>query len=245
MRYAIFSDIHANLEAFQAVIHSYQQENIDVYLCLGDIVGYGVDYAQCIRRLKELKAIAIAGNHEWGVCGKSALENFTTLTQAAVVWTSQRLKPEESGFLGSLPLVYNAEDFVLVHSSLETPEKFYYLNNYDEAANTFHLLKKSLCFVGHTHKPGVYIEGGDKIMFSSCANLPRDIRLEADKRYIINVGSVGQPRDRDNRASFAIYDSQDKLVQIKRVDYDLESAQRKILEAGLPEELALRLAEGR
>ncbi len=245
MRYAIFSDIHANLEAFQAVIRSYQQENIDCYLCLGDIVGYGVDYAECIRRLKELKAIAIAGNHEWGVCGKSALENFTPLTQTAVTWTSQRLNQEESGFLGSLPLVYNGEDFVLVHSSLETPEEFYYLNNYDEAGNTFDLLKKSLCFVGHTHKPGVYIEGRDKTMFCPYSDLKPDIRLEADKRYIINVGSVGQPRDRDRRASFAVYDTRTRLVQIKRVDYNLELAQRKILEAGLPQELALRLAEGR
>lgn len=239
MRYAIFSDVHANLEAFQAVLSAYQKENIDYYFCLGDIVGYGTDYSECIRLIKELKAVSIAGNHEWGVCGKLPLESFTPLAKEAVVWTSKRLNPGELVFLGSLPLVYSLEDFVLVHSSLETPEEFYYLNNYDEAYNTFNLLKKSACFIGHTHKPGIFVEENSLLSFRKAGTL----QFEENKRYIINVGSVGQSRDGDWRASFAVYDSSSKIVEIKRIGYDVETAQKKILASGLSEELALRLSQ--
>ncbi len=241
MRYAIFSDVHSNLEAFQAVLLAYQKENIDHYLCLGDIVGYGADPSECIRLIKELKVITVAGNHEWGVCGKSPLENFTPLAKEAVAWTAKRLNPEELSFLGSLPLTHSLEDFVLVHSSLETPEEFYYLNNYDEAYNTFNLLKKNACFIGHTHKPGVFVQENALLSFRKGGTL----QLEENKKYIINVGSVGQSRDGDWRASIAVYDSSSRTVEIKRIGYDVETAQKKILACGLPEELALRLsAEG-
>ena len=179
MRYAIFSDVHSNLEAFQAVLLAYQNENIDHYLCLGDIVGYGTDYSQCIRLIKELKAVTVAGNHEWGVCGKLPLESFTPLAKEAVAWTSKRLNPEELSFLGSLPLTHSLEDFVLAHSSLETPEEFYYLNNYDQAYNTFNLLRKTACFIGHTHKPGIFVQENALLSFCKVGTL----RLEENKKY--------------------------------------------------------------
>ena len=238
MRYAIFSDVHSNLEAFQAVRLAYQNENIDHYLCLGDIVGYGTDYSQCIRLIKELKAVTVAGNHEWGVCGKLPLESFTPLAKEAVAWTAKRLNPEELSFLGSLPLTHSLEDFVLAHSSLETPEEFYYLNNYDQAYNTFNLLRKTACFIGHTHKPGIFVQENALLSFCKAGTL----RLEENKRYIINAGSVGQSRDGDWRASFAVYDSSSKTVEIKRIAYDVKTTQKKILACGLTEELALRLS---
>ena len=241
MRYGIFSDIHSNLEALDAVIEACKNEQIERYLCIGDIVSYGANPCECIQKVKELKAVIVAGNHEWGVCAKFGLENFTPLAQAGIEWTARVISRTELDFLGSLPLIQREENFVLAHSTLDMPKEFYYLDTYDEASRTFAFLDAQVCFVGHTHKPKVFIER-DGELFSKALDV---LRLEDDKRYIINVGSVGQPRDYDPRACLVIYDTLAETIELKRVAYDLRAAQEKIIKAGLPKALAVRLAEGR
>lgn len=241
MRYGIISDIHSNLEALNAALGFYKEEKIDRYLCLGDIVSYGPDPSRCIQIVRELKADIVAGNHEWGVCAKSKLNSFTDLAQEALIWTKKALKEQELDFLGGLPLVYEEENFILVHASPNSPADFYYLNNMDEADTGFTALKKQVCFVGHTHWPGVFVERDKEIFYKPLKLL----ELEDNKRYIINAGSIGQPRDRDYRACAVIYDSDVKTIELRRVEYDFRPTQEKILKSGLPESLARRLADGR
>ena len=241
MRYGIFSDIHSNVEALDAALEVYKKEGIERYLCLGDIVSYGPDPSQCIQIVRELKAKVIAGNHEWGVCAKSKLEDFTDIAQEALIWTKDALKEQELDFLGALPLVYEEENFILVHGSLDSPADFYYLNDMKDADRSLAALKKQVCFVGHTHRPGVFVERDEDLFFKPL----KVLELEDNKRYIVNVGSIGQPRDRDCRACVVIYDTDTRTIELKRVEYDFRRTQEKILKSGLPESLAWRLAEGR
>lgn len=241
MRYGIFSDIHSNLEALNAALEAYKKENIERYLCVGDIISYGADPSPCIKIVRELKVVIVAGNHEWGVCDKIGLENFTDIAQEALVWTKAVLKEHERDFLSGLPLTYEEENFILVHGSLNHPADFNYLENMEEADMGFTQLKKQVCFVGHTHRPGVFVERDKELFYKPLKALV----LEDNKKYIVNVGSIGQPRDRDCRASLVVYDSDAKIIELKRVEYDFKRTQEKILKSGLPEFLALRLAEGR
>lgn len=241
MRYGIFSDIHSNLEAFKAVIDAYQTEHIDRYLCIGDIVGYAANPLECIQLIKGLNAGIVAGNHDWGSSGKFDLEYFNPSAKEALVWTGSILSRAEKDFLCSLPLTYQEENFVLVHGSLDNPQEFYYLNNHEAAFAAFAVLKKQICFVGHTHTPGVFVELEDNLFYKALGIL----QLEGCKRYIVNVGSVGQPRDRDPRAAYVIYDTDKETIELKRIAYDISAVQEKILNAGLPDFLASRLAQGK
>jgi diadenosine tetraphosphatase ApaH/serine/threonine PP2A family protein phosphatase len=241
MRYGIFSDVHSNLEALSAVISAYKHERIDRYLCIGDIVGYATDCHDCIRLVKDLKARIVAGNHDWGASGQLDLEYFNPSAKEALVWTAKVLSQAESDFLRGLPLAHSEENFILVHATLDSPQEFYYLNNYDEAERTFALLDRQICFVGHTHRPGVFVETQENLFYKPLGKL----QLEDKKRYIINVGSVGQPRDADTRAAYVIYDTEAKTVQLERISYNFKITQEKIFQAGLPEFLAARLGEGK
>lgn len=241
MRYGIFSDVHSNLEAFKAVIGAYQTEHIDRYLCIGDIVGYAANPLECIQLIKGLNAGIVAGNHDWGSSGKFDLEYFNPSAKEALVWTSSILGKAEKDFLSGLPLVHEEENFVLAHGSMDNPQEFHYLNNHEAAFADFAVLKKQICFIGHTHRPGVFVELDDNLFYKALGIL----ELEGRKRYLVNVGSVGQPRDRDPRAAYVIYDTDQKAVELKRIAYDISAVQDKILNAGLPDFFASRLAEGK
>lgn len=241
MRYGIFSDIHSNLEAFRAVIDAYQREHIDRYLCIGDIVGYAANPLECVQLIKGLDAGIVAGNHDWGSSGKFDLEYFTLSAREALVWTSSILGRAEKDFLCSLPLMHEEENFVLAHGSLDNPQEFHYLNNHEAAFADFTVLKKQICFIGHTHRPGVFVELDDNLFYKALGTL----EIEGRKRYIVNVGSVGQPRDRDPRAAYVVYDTDQKAVELKRIAYDISAVQEKILNAGLPDFFASRLAQGK
>ncbi len=242
MRYGIFSDIHSNLEALEAVIKAYESEKIDMYLCLGDLVGYGANPVECIQIVKDIAQMIIAGNHDWAVAGLFSLEYFNDWAKQAVIWTQRKMDLTNHNFLASLRFIYENEDFTLVHGSLNSPQEFHYITDISEAAQTFRLMNKSICFVGHTHVGGVFIQDKDgRIDFQRETRF----KLQEGYRYIVNVGSVGQPRDGDNKASFCIYDIERKEVLIKRVGYDIKSAQEKILACGLPSFLAARLSVGR
>jgi predicted phosphodiesterase len=242
MRYAILSDIHGNLEAFKAVLDALSDEMIESYLSVGDVVGYGADPKECIRLLRSLNPqVLIAGNHEWGILGLKELDYFNELAQKVISWTKAILDKDELDYLKSFSLVYNDERMSLVHGTLNDPEEFYYIFDPDDADATMNKMSGSICFVGHSHVPGIFASNHTKIeSFDS-----RKIRVDYERKYIINVGSIGQPRDGDPRASYAIYDDEEALLEIKRVEYDVKKTQAKILKAGLPARLADRLSEGR
>mgnify|MGYP000038160429 CR=1 FL=1 len=242
MRWGIFSDVHSNLEAFQAVIKAYESQGIDSYLCLGDVVGYGANPAECIKLTRDIARITIAGNHDWAVAGLFSLDYFNEWAKQAVLWTQRRINSADLSFLSSLGLVYEDEDFVIVHGTLNSPEEFDYLLDTFQARQNFRLMKKRLCFIGHTHSAGIFIQDKEgRIDYQR----EEELKLQEGCRYIVNVGSVGQPRDGSSKASFCIYDSSKQEIFIKRIPYDVESAQKKIIVAGLPSFLAARLSTGR
>lgn len=242
MRYALISDIHGNLEALQAVLDALSKEKVGGYLCIGDVVGYGADPKECIRLVRSLDPEAlIAGNHEWGVLGLLSIEYFNEYAAEAILWTKGVLNKDELDYLRSFKLVHEENPLTLVHGTLEEPAEFYYLFGADEASITMNLMKTPVCFVGHTHVAGIFYLHDDEVQYTQ--NPAR--KIHPDKRYVVNPGSIGQPRDRDPRASFAVYDTESGSLDIKRVPYDIKLAQSKILKAGLPPVLAHRLAEGR
>ncbi len=241
MRYAIFSDIHSNLEALQVVIEAYKNERIDQYLSLGDIVGYASNPKECIKRIEELAASSIAGNHDWATADLFSIEYFNTEAGRAITWTKRNLDDKSKYFLGNLKLTYKNKDLTLVHGTLENPEDFNYMTDAYIAQKSFNLLENDICFVGHTHEPCSFMQDKSmRIIYSK----ESAIKIKDDARYIINVGSVGQPRDNDKRAAYCIYDTEKKEVLIKRVDYDIQAARKKIIEAGLPKFLGDRLLSG-
>jgi len=241
MRYAVFSDVHSNLEAFLACLDFLKNAKIDKYLFLGDIVGYGVDPKECISLLRALNASCVAGNHDWAAVGLTDIEYFNTDAKRAVLWTMENISEADRLFLSGLELVKEADDHCLVHGTLNHPEEFDYMEGVLQATKDFFALKTKICFLGHSHRPGIFIEEKDGILYKEVEALT----LENGRRYIVNAGSVGQPRDGDPRACFCIYDQEDLSFQFQRVSYDVAKAQKKIIGAGLPESLALRLSLGR
>jgi len=241
MRYGIFSDIHSNLEALEAVLNAFQTEHIDAYLCVGDIVGYGADPNACIARIQALGAVTVAGNHDWASVGLIPTYDFNPEALAAVAWTKEKLDPLGRQYLASLPLVYTAKEFVLVHGSLDMPQNFKYLVNVYDTQASFQKLEAAVCFVGHTHVPVAFIRdpfGSVTYQDIGC------LSLEPGRQYIVNTGSVGQPRDSVPKAAYCIFDTGSRTVEIKRVVYEVFTARRKIIEAGLPQFLGDRLLTG-
>ena len=242
MRYAVISDIHGNLEAFEGVLGAISQDRVDGYLFVGDVVGYGANPKECIKKLRALEpAVAIAGNHEWGVIDKLDISFFTETARDAILWTKKALDKEDIGYIESLPLVYEDEKITLVHGALNMPEEFYYVFDTEDAYVTLNQMKNSLCFVGHSHVPGIFASDHTKVEYFERT----DVKIDSERRYLVNVGSVGQPRDGNPAASYAVYDDEEFTVEIKRANYDVKKAQDKIIKAGLPAELAARLSEGR
>lgn len=242
MRYALISDIHGNLEALEAVLKCLASEDIDEYICAGDIVGYGANPRECIEAVRSIDPkILVAGNHEWGVLGLLDIDYFSENAAAAIIWAKGVLERGELEYLKSFKLSASLEDFTVVHGSLEEPARFNYVLDGNDARRTIELLKTPLCFVGHTHIPGIFYYDEDRVV---CSEGPA-LNVDRSRKYVINIGSVGQPRDGDRRAGFAIYDTGSGRVEIRRIDYNFERAQYKILGSGLPQRLAERLAEGR
>ncbi|MBL7084872.1 MAG: metallophosphoesterase family protein [Candidatus Omnitrophica bacterium] len=241
MRYGVFSDIHGNLEAQEAVLAALAEERIDKYLCLGDIVGYGADPGECIAKIRRLNPVTIAGNHDWAAVELFDLTYFNPAAKEAVLWTADNITYEDKEFLKNLELVYQEDELTLVHGSLRSPEQFEYILDIFSATQTFQLLRTKICFIGHSHVPGAFIREGENYTFS----FQTKIKPKASQVYIVNAGSVGQPRDGNPKGSYVVYDSESKELQIKRVSYDIRKAQVKIIKAGLPKILAERLALGR
>ena len=241
MRYGIFSDIHSNLEALSAVLDAYSSESIGQYLCVGDVVGYGANPAECISKINNPSIITVAGNHDWAACDSIKLHSFNQDAKYAALWTKQTLDEEGKNFLKGLSPFYKNSDLTIVHGTLDSPRNFDYLTDNYGAWRIFKVMETDVCFVGHTHVAGTFVKfGSTEILYID----DKTIRFEEGKKYIVNVGSVGQPRDSDPRASYCIYDTQKNTLEIKRVAYDVEAAAQKIIDAGLPGFLAERLKTG-
>jgi diadenosine tetraphosphatase ApaH/serine/threonine PP2A family protein phosphatase len=237
--------VHGNLEALTAVLADAAAAGAHRVLSLGDLVGYGADPVACVERVGELAVAAVAGNHEHGALGLMSLEWFNPVAKAAALWTRAHLDDDHGRYLGALPLTSTFEEATLVHASPRQPEEWDYLISAEDGFQVFGDFQTRLCFVGHSHRPDVWSLGssGPEHAGSVGARLAT-VRLEDGRRYIVNVGSVGQPRDRDPRAAYAIWDRDERTVTVRRVAYDHRRAARKILEAGLPRPLADRLAHG-
>ncbi|MBV9492047.1 MAG: metallophosphoesterase family protein [Verrucomicrobia bacterium] len=241
MRFAIFGDIHANLEAFNAVLADAQDQGCRSFICLGDIVGYNANPLECFDLVRQLGCVAVVrGNHDDYVATDTPLDNFNPLAQAAIQWSREQLPAEAKGWLRGLPLVRYYDSLTLVHATLDDPAGWGYVLNQLDAAASFTWQKTPICFFGHTHVPRLYVHD------NTVAGFPfHELHFEPGKQYFINVGSVGQPRDGDPRAAYGVFDFEAATVKLRRVAYDIERTQAKILAAGLPPKLAERLAVGK
>lgn len=240
MRYGIFSDIHSNLEALERVIEELETQKVDSYICLGDIVGYGANPNECVERVQGVAELCVAGNHDYGVLGKTTVDNFSGRAKEAVLWTQKILKKKNREFLNGLPLTQKRDGTLFVHASPRDPESWIYLITMSEGMLAFVRFQEKICFVGHSHYPLIFTQGEKGFGYFQ----KESFVLSPETRYIVNVGSVGQPRDQDPRAAFTLYDTETQEVKIIRVSYDVETAQTKIRKAGLPPSLADRLAAG-
>jgi predicted phosphodiesterase len=240
MRFAIFSDTHSNLEALEAVLADARKRKCTHFVCLGDIVGYNANPHECVERIRELDCPTVKGNHDEQASLSLSTSDFNELAERAIQWTRDNLTEEDKQWLRELPLQKKVRDFTIVHATLDTPAQWGYVFNNLDAAASFTYQHTTACFFGHTHVPMVFIrdEGVRRERIDH-------IRIEPTKKYMINMGSVGQPRDGNWRAAYCIYDIENNLVEQLRVKYDLAAAQKKIIEAGLPRLLAERLALGR
>jgi predicted phosphodiesterase len=240
MRYAILSDIHANLEALDAVLADARAQSCTHFVCLGDVVGYNANPSECVQRIQELACPVVKGNHDEQASIATPTESFNELAEEAIDWTREHLSADDKTWLSELRLTRLVGDFTIVHATLDTPERWGYVFNDLDAIASFTCQHTPLCFFGHTHWPTAFV-CDDNVRRITVGQ----IVLDARKKYLINPGSIGQPRDRDWRAAYGIYDVERQVVEQRRVKYDLETAQRKILAAGLPDRLATRLAAGR
>lgn len=224
MKYAVISDIHANLEAFLSVLAEIDSLRPDAVICLGDIVGYGADPNACADIIRERNIPSVTGNHDAAAAGVTEPWNFNEAAREAVLWTRGELTDENREFLAGLPDRIETEDFLAVHGAISDPDK--YILSFRDAEPEFGLMGDyRLCFFGHTHVPADHRSPG------------------GPERRLVNPGSVGQPRDRDPRAAFLVYDTESGIER-RRAEYDIRPAQRKIIGSGLDPQLAERLSYG-
>lgn len=240
MKYAILGDIHANLEALQAVLEDAERQGVTHYATTGDVVGYNADPKACLQKVRSLKCKIIQGNHDYYVGCNESMELFTPMARASICWTRKQLSLFDRKFLRDLPLILDIENFTMVHSSLSNPRRWSYIFRRRAAEAHFRNQFSPVCFFGHTHVPLAFVKGKtiEKGFYET-------LHIQPGKQYLVNVGSVGQPRDRNPKSAYVIYDLEEQTITMRRLEYDMEHTQQKIRSAGLPFRNALRLARGR
>ena len=240
MRFAIISDIHANLEAFEAVLADARDNKCTHFVCLGDVVGYNANPHECVALVQGLDCPIVKGNHDEQASLVESSRDFNEMAEAAIQWTRDNLAAEDKDWLRDLKMQRQVRDFTIVHATLDTPGQWGYVFNNLDAVTSFTYQHTTVCFFGHTHVPMGFVrdDGVHRVKIEG-------LSIDPSKKYFINVGSVGQSRDGDWRASYCVYDTEKNVVQQRRVKYDLHTAQDKIIKAGLPRLLAERLALGR
>lgn len=242
MKYLIFSDVHGNLEALEAVLEWGMRSGVGFYLCLGDLIGYGANPNECIDRVQKLDScVCIKGNHDAAIIDPAERSFFHEVALKGVEFTERHLTAEHREFIKNLPYVYSSNGlFIAVHASPYNPEAWEYVLDQGGAKRAFGAMEHQIAFIGHSHSPVVFSDDGNAERF-----VPGDrVKIRKGTRYIINVGSVGQPRDGNPDASCVLFDGKELTVQVTRVRYDRKTAAEKILKAGLPAVLAERLLVG-
>ncbi len=239
MLFAVISDVHSNLEALDTVLEEIKLRKINDIFFLGDAVGYGPDPNGCVERLYESCKVLLAGNHDWGALGLTNIAYFNEYARSAIQWTRNVLTEKNKKILRSFPIKKELKGMLFVHSTPKEPEEWHYLLSLWDAEVNFKYFDGSMCFLGHSHQPFIIerLPSGELITYRE------QVQITEGNRYIINVGSVGQPRDGDPRASYVIVNN--KNIQIIRVSYDIATVQDKMRKENLPELLIERLSLGR
>ena len=240
MRFAIISDLHANLEATEAVLSDAHEKECTHFVCLGDLVGYNANPHECLEIVRAMDCPVVKGNHDEQASLDESSRDFNELAEQAISWTRENLSDGDKLWLAGLRMTRQVRDFTIVHATLDTPTEWGYVFNNLDAVASFTYQHTPVCFFGHTHVAGAFVrDGGVKRVKTE------QLMIEPGKKYFINTGSVGQPRDGDPRAAYCIYDTEKSVVEQRRLKYDIPTAQRKIIQAGLPRLLAERLELGR
>lgn len=240
MKFAIIADIHANLEAFQVVLADIEQQRCTHVACLGDVVGYNANPKECLDIVRQKGWPVVKGNHDEYCSSEDPLDGFNPAAAAAVNWTRRQLTVEDRQWLRDLKYQRMVTSFTIVHATLDAPQRWGYVFDKLAAAASFTYQNTAVCFFGHTHVPVAFmrdslVRGGTYSKF----------KVEPNKKYFVNVGSVGQPRDHIPKAGYVVYDIDEGTIELRRLDYDIPAVQKKILAAGLPARLAERLDYGK
>lgn len=242
MLYALFSDIHSNIEAFDAILEDIRAAGAEKLIFLGDIIGYGPNPNECIERLLEVADVALGGNHDWAVIGKTPDDYFNPYAKEAVEWTRSVLKEEHKEFLARTKAVEMVDGFQVAHASPLNPEEWRYILSYHDASENFPHVESNLCFIGHSHQPVVIEFNTQDDIIASRVEFKE---LDPTKKNIVNIGSVGQPRDANVNACWVLYDSEANTVEYHRVPYDVAAVQAKMEKLELPRYLIDRLGIGK
>lgn len=243
---AVLGDIHANLEALTAVLDDARSQGVTSFLCLGDVVGYNANPHECIQIVRSLESPTVRGNHDHYCSHREPLSDFQPNAASVIAWTRGVLDDDDREWLRNLPFsCVPVSGVTLVHGTLDMPERWGYVFDEIDAEAHFAYQTTPLCFHGHTHVPAVFERHGTSIERMEPNDFGMKRRIPPGRRCFINVGSVGQPRDGDPRASYVIYRPESREIEFRRVPYDIETAATKVRKAGLPERLALRLSYGR
>ncbi|MBM3860404.1 MAG: metallophosphoesterase family protein [Verrucomicrobia bacterium] len=241
MKYAILGDIHSNLESLRAVLDHAKSQHCAHFISLGDVVGYGPNPKECLDIVRSLNCPVVMGNHD-EYCGSVLdLAGFNPMASDAIKWTRDHLTEDDREWLRNLKYSQIVESFSVVHATLDLPEKWAYVFDKLAAAASMNYQRTPVCFNGHTHVPVAFI----RTPLGVQGGLYTKIKIEVGKKYFINAGSIGQPRDRNSAAAYVTYDLPSQTVELHRVEYDFRQTQKKILDAGLPETLAERLEYGK
>lgn len=239
-KYAILGDIHANIEALAAVIEDARSQSVTDFVCVGDVVGYNASPRECVELVRELDCLTVRGNHDHYCSYPEPLDDFHPMAASVIEWTRRQLPEDQLDWLQNLKMQVVVKGFMMVHSTLDMPERWGYVFDSLEAEAHLSYQNMSLCFHGHTHVSVVFEWHGQVTRTE-----PVNTKITLGRKYLINTGSVGQPRDGDPRASYCIFNPKIREVEFRRVPYDIQSAQERIKLAKLPDRLAQRLALGR
>ncbi|MFN7141881.1 MAG: metallophosphoesterase family protein [Limisphaerales bacterium] len=240
MKYAIIADIHGNLEAFQTVLDDIKEQQCTHIACLGDVVGYGANPKECLDAVRAMNIPVVKGNHDEMCSVEEDMEGFNPAAAEAVLWTRQQLTEDDKKWLRDLRYMRLVANFTIVHATLDVPQRWGYVFDKLAAAASFTYQNTSVCFFGHTHVPVAFIR--DSVVRGGTYS---KFKVEPGRKYFVNVGSIGQPRDGNPKAAYVVYDMNEGTIELRRLDYDIATAQAKIRAAGLPERLAERLAHGK
>ncbi len=236
MKYGIISDVHANLEALTSVIEDASQRGIKRFICLGDVVGYNANPSECVDIIRELGCTVLKGNHDAYTVAEIIPPDVNGRARESLEWTRNNIRPDQHEWLDNLPMQRRVGKFEVVHASLHDPEAWNYVLNSIEAILHFHFQETNLCFFGHTHKQ-MYFTTEERKTFVDYEKF----QLNPEFKYLVNVGSVGQPRGDGKLAEYVIYDTDEQTIEPCKVEYDVATTCEKIRAAGLPEHNALRL----